>query len=82
MAEAMTGGARIYVNGEIVGYHEDPKTLVEELRHLRRSGSINSQTNVAYFEETNEIFMNTDSGRARRPLIASRMAGLWSQMSM
>ena len=37
MAEAMTGGARIYVNGEIVGYHEDPKTLVEELRHLRRN---------------------------------------------
>ncbi|HQE71516.1 MAG TPA: DNA-directed RNA polymerase subunit B, partial [Methanothrix soehngenii] len=69
MAEEMTGGARVYVNGEIVGYHDDPKTLVENLRRLRHSGSISSQTNVAYFEDTGEIFMNTDSGRARRPLI-------------
>mgnify|MGYP003733720231 CR=1 FL=1 len=57
------------MNGEIVGYHDDPKTLVENIRRLRRSGSISSQTNVAYFEDTGEIFMNTDSGRARRPLI-------------
>ncbi len=69
MAEEMTGSARVYVNGEIVGYHDDPKTLVENLRRLRHSGSISSQTNVAYFEDTGEIFMNTDSGRARRPLI-------------
>ena len=69
MAEAMISGARIYVNGEIVGHHDDPKTLVMNLRRLRRSGSISSQMNVAYFEDTNEIFMNNDSGRARRPLI-------------
>lgn len=67
MAEVQTGDARVYVNGEIVGYHDDPKTLIENLRRLRRSGSISSQTNVAYFEDTGEIFMNTDSGRARRP---------------
>ncbi|MFZ3111446.1 MAG: DNA-directed RNA polymerase subunit B, partial [Methanothrix sp.] len=69
MAEEMTGGARVYLNGEIVGNHDDPKTLVENLRRLRHSGSISSQTNVAYFEDTGEIFINTDSGRARRPLI-------------
>ena len=65
----MITGARVYVNGEIVGHHDDPRTLVSNLRRLRRSGSISSQMNVAYFEDTNEIFMNTDSGRARRPLI-------------
>jgi len=69
LAEAINFGARVYVNGEIVGHHEDPQTLVENLRRLRRSGSLSSQMNVAYFEDTNEIFMNTDSGRARRPLI-------------
>ena len=69
MAEALNSGARVYVNGEIIGHHEDPQKLVENLRRLRRSGSLSSQMNVAYFEDTNEIFMNTDSGRARRPLI-------------
>ena len=72
MAEALNSGARVYVNGEIIGHHEDPQTLVENLRRLRRSGSLSSQMNVAYFEDTNEIFMNTDSGRARRPLIQHR----------
>ena len=72
MDEALISGARVYVNGEIVGHHDDPKTLVANLRRLRRSGSISSQTNVAHFEDTNEIFINTDSGRARRPLILGR----------
>ena len=69
MDEGLGSAARIYVDGEIVGHHDDPKTLVANLRRLRRSGSISSQMNVAYFEDTNEIFMNTDSGRARRPLV-------------
>jgi len=57
------------LNGEIIGHHDDPHALVDNLRSLRHAGSISSQMNVAYFEDTNEIFMNTDSGRARRPLI-------------
>jgi len=69
LADDVLSGARVYVNGEIVGHHDDPRALVSDLRRLRRSGSISGQTNVAHFEETNEIFINTDSGRARRPLI-------------
>ena len=69
MADAFVSGTRVYLNGEIIGHHDDPHALVENLRRLRHSGSISSQMNVAYFEDTNEIFMNTDSGRARRPLI-------------
>ncbi|HSD56552.1 MAG TPA: DNA-directed RNA polymerase subunit B, partial [Methanotrichaceae archaeon] len=70
MAEdAFVKGARVFVNGEIVGHHPEPKALVENLRKLRRAGSISNQVNVAYFEDTNEILINTDSGRARRPVI-------------
>lgn len=61
--------ARVFVNGEIVGHHQDPQMLLSEVRRLRRSGQISSQVNVAYFERTGEIVINTDSGRARRPLI-------------
>jgi DNA-directed RNA polymerase subunit B' len=62
-------GTRVFVNGEIVGHHSEPKKLVDNLRRLRRASTISNQINVAYFEETNEIVVNTDSGRARRPLI-------------
>lgn len=68
-ADAFVGGSRVFVNGEIIGSHPDPVSLVENLRRLRRAGSISNQVNVAYFERTNEILINTDSGRARRPLV-------------
>ncbi len=68
-ADTFVSGARVFVNGEIIGSHPDPVSLVENLRRLRRAGSISSQVNVAYFVRTNEILINTDSGRARRPLI-------------
>ena len=61
--------AKIFINGEIVGFHPDPTKLVADLRRLRRSGQISSQVNVAYFDRTSEVVINTDSGRARRPVI-------------
>jgi len=68
-ASAFLEGSRIFVNGEIIGHHPEPRMLVENLRHLRRLNGISNQVNIAYFEDTNEIVVNTDSGRARRPLI-------------
>ncbi|HOT06073.1 MAG: DNA-directed RNA polymerase subunit B' [Methanosaeta sp. PtaB.Bin039] len=61
--------ARVFVNGEIIGHHDRPDELVAEIRQMRRSGQISNQINVAYFERTGEILINTDSGRARRPVI-------------
>ncbi len=61
--------ANVYVNGNLIGTHEDPLSLVEEIRRARREGRISKQTNVAYYAETEEVYINTDEGRARRPLI-------------
>ncbi|MCZ7358337.1 MAG: DNA-directed RNA polymerase subunit B [Candidatus Methanoperedens sp.] len=60
---------RIFLNGELVGSHESPKELVEELRQKRRRGEIKRQVNIIYYDDTNEIVINSDQGRARRPAI-------------
>jgi DNA-directed RNA polymerase subunit B' len=59
----------IYFNGDFVGTTDKPEDLVEELRKKRRHGILPDQMNVSYHAEFNEIRINTDSGRARRPLV-------------
>ncbi|MEW5955601.1 MAG: DNA-directed RNA polymerase subunit B, partial [Candidatus Micrarchaeota archaeon] len=61
--------ASVYLNGRFVGFVEDGGKLAKELREKRRAGELDVQMNVAHYERTREVFINTDSGRARRPLI-------------
>ncbi len=61
--------ARIYIDGALKGTHDDPREFVNEFRAKRRRGELPHLINIAYHEDTNEININTDSGRARRPLI-------------
>lgn len=61
--------ARVFLNGELMGTHDNPKELVAELRKKRRSGEIKKQVNIILYEDTNEIIINSDQGRTRRPAI-------------
>ncbi len=61
--------AKVYVNGRLLGFHPDPRKLVEELRKRRRSGQIPYTVSVTYYENTNEVYIYTDAGRLARPLI-------------
>lgn len=61
--------ARVFLNGELIGTHDNPRLLTQQLRKKRRLGEIKKQVNVIYYEDTNEIIMNSDQGRARRPAI-------------
>jgi len=59
----------VYLNGRLVGFHEDGVALIASLREKRRSGVISRQVNFSYSSKENAVYINTDSGRARRPYI-------------
>ncbi len=61
--------AKIYINGELIGTCDEPEEFVEEMREKRRQGEVSHEMNITYYPENNEIYIFTDPGRARRPLI-------------
>jgi DNA-directed RNA polymerase subunit B len=66
-------GAKVFVNGNIIGYCNSPSELTQEFRERRRKAEISTEVNIAYFSkifgEREEIYVNCDEGRVRRPLI-------------
>lgn len=63
--------AVVYLDGELIGYHQEPEKLVEMIRKLRRKKVLPYELNVALYEKPTgkEIRINTDSGRVLRPLL-------------
>ncbi|KOX97469.1 MULTISPECIES: DNA-directed RNA polymerase subunit B [Halorubrum] len=61
--------AKVYVNGSLVGTHENPHELAEQIREARRRGDVSEMVNVSVKDRTREVIVNADAGRARRPLI-------------
>ena len=61
--------ASVFLDGKFVGFVDNGHKLVDELRKMRRGGGLNNGVNAAYFHKTNEVFVNSDEGRARRPLL-------------
>ncbi|MFB6076188.1 MAG: DNA-directed RNA polymerase subunit B [Candidatus Aenigmatarchaeota archaeon] len=59
----------IFLNGALIGETEDAEGFVEEFRRKRRGGIIPDPVNVYYNEKEKEIYVNSDNGRTRRPLI-------------
>ncbi len=59
----------VYLNGRLVGFHEKGSQLLSELKARRRSGSMSAQVNFCYNQKTDDLFINADMGRARRPYI-------------
>lgn len=61
--------AKVYINGRLIGFHEEPEKLTEELIGTRRANKISPQINIAYHGDTQELYINTDAGRLQRPVI-------------
>lgn len=66
-------GAKVFVDGNIIGYCASAPDIVKIFREKRRKGEISTEVNITYFNkqqsETEEVHVNCDEGRVRRPLI-------------
>ncbi len=65
----MVSQGKVYINGRLIGFHKDPQQLTKELIGHRRKGKIEHQVNIAFHEDTKEVYINTDAGRVQRPLL-------------
>jgi len=66
--------AKIFVDGSLVGYSNNPDVLVSSLKEKRRRGDLSSEVNVVHYVNNEigifrEIHINCDAGRVRRPVI-------------
>lgn len=67
-------GARIFVDGQLVGYVEDGGHLSHTLRTMRRSGKIHPHVGVYLYSSLNDnatkrLYISCNSGRVLRPLV-------------
>lgn len=60
--------AKVFLNGMWVGMHEKPSLLRDTLQLLRRRKDIDAEVSIQQDLKTFEIRINTDAGRATRPL--------------
>jgi len=59
---------KIFVNGNWVGIHRDPKALVDTFRSLRRMIDIDAEVSIVRDIPEAEVRIYTDAGRICRPL--------------
>ena len=72
--EIKKDGARIFVDGKLIGFHKNGQELTEALRVLRRSSKIHPHVGISLYEPdqdgaTKRLYVNCNAGRVLRPLI-------------
>jgi DNA-directed RNA polymerase subunit B len=72
-ADLRSSGAKVFVDGNIIGYCDSASEMVNTFREKRRAGEISTEVNITYFSKLHsqmgEVSVNCDEGRVRRPLI-------------
>lgn len=58
----------VQINGDIIGYHTDPVTLYNKLKHYKRCGIIHPMTSIIWNIKHRYIYISTEAGRMYRPL--------------
>ena len=62
---------QIYINGELLGYSVKTQSNSTQELGERKEEMVKSpyEMNITYYEDSQEIYIFNDPGRARRPLI-------------
>lgn len=58
----------IFVNGDVLGYHENPVAIFNRFKHMRRCGKFHPYISINWDIMNNELFFFTDAGRLTRPI--------------
>src|SRR3989338_9423679 len=61
--------AEVYLNDKFVGTVENPQEFVDKVVSSRRKGGLSNAVNVRYDAKRHQVFIESDRGRVRRPLI-------------
>ena len=66
-------GARIFVDGRLIGYAEDGRRLSNALKDMRRSGKIHPHIGIYFYSSLNDnatkrLYVSCNAGRVLRPL--------------
>src|SRR5271157_4936483 len=59
----------VYLDGRQIGYVKNGAAFANEIRKARRNGLISGEVNVSYIKKYNEVSINADRGRVRKPYI-------------
>ena len=70
----------VYLNSKYVGTVENAKDFVEQIKIERRKSVIDNNVNVFHNEKTDDVFIESSKGRARRPLIVIKGGIEFSQI--
>jgi DNA-directed RNA polymerase beta subunit len=61
-------GAKVFVNGDLIGVHPEAVKLTQKIRDMKRRGIINVFTSVFWNIVKNEVWICAEGGRCVRPL--------------
>jgi DNA-directed RNA polymerase beta subunit len=59
----------VQINGDIIGYHNNPIELYKTLKHYKRCGIIYPMTSIVWNIMKRGIIISTEAGRMYRPLL-------------
>ena len=64
----LKNSALVFVNGDLLGYHDNPVALFNRFKHMRRCGKFQPYISIYWDIVNGELSFFTDAGRLTRPI--------------